>query len=383
MTLVPWRGAILLAALIAAPVRADWVAGWTAAPFPATPVLTDHDVRDYDDASVRQEIVVNAGGTRLRVRMTNALGTAPLHFVAASIEIDGRTVTLSFGGGASATIAAGAALTSDPLTVPVKAFQRSAIDVRYGAGAVPAAHLLTVTARYPDGHTRTARGPALAAAVEVDSGTRGRVIVTFGDSITEGARATPQSFTGWPELFAARLTTLPGNRDWSVVNAGIHGNRLLRDGAGPNALARFDRDVLAVAGATDVIVLEGINDIGWGNAKPTSNGPVTAEDVIAAYRQLIDRGHAAGLRVTGATLLPFRGSIYFTPAGEQVRQAVNRWIRTSHAFDAVIDFERAMADARDPSQLAPGKDSGDHLHPSDAGYAAMAASIDPRLFRTR
>jgi lysophospholipase L1-like esterase len=251
--------------------------------------------------------------------------------------------------------------------------------VRYGANAAPAAHLLTVTVRYPDGHSRTGRGPALAAAVEVDRPHPGRVIVALGDSITEGARAKPESFTGWPEQFAARLTKLPGYGDWSIVNAGIHGNRLLRDGAGPNALARFDRDVLAVPGVTDIILLEGINDIGWGNAKPATDGPVTADDVTAAYRQIIDRAHARGLRVIGATLLPYRGSVYFTPVGEQVRQGVNRWIRTSGAFDAVIDFERVMADPRDPSRIDPEKDPGDHLHPNDAGYAAMAVAIDPKL----
>jgi lysophospholipase L1-like esterase len=384
MPLAPWcAAAIVLATLVAAPLRADWVAAWTAAPFPATPVLTEHDVRDYAGATVRQDIVPNSSGRRLRVRMTNALGITPLTFRSASIQVGGRTLPLRFGGRAGATLPAGADLTSDPVRTPVRAFQPIAVDIRYGAGASPAAHLLTVTAYYPDGQTRTGRGPALAAAVEVDRALPGPVIVAFGDSITEGARATPQSFTGWPERFAARLATLPRHRGWSVVNAGIHGNRLLRDGAGPSALARFDRDVVAVAGVGAVIVLEGINDLGWGNARPASDGPVTATDIIAAYRQLIDRGHAADLRMIGATLLPYRGSVYFTPAGEDVRRTVNHWIRTSRSFDSVVDFEQAMADPDDRTRLDPTKDSGDHLHPSDAGYAAMAAAIDPRLLSTR
>lgn len=374
--------ALSLVMSVASPAEARWVAAWTAAAFPATPVLAAQDVRDYRRASVRQEMVLGSAGARLRICMTNALGTAPLAFMAASVEIRGRTMKLRFGDAPGATLPAGATLTSDPVPVASRRFERIAVTVTYGDVAAPAAHLLTVTARYPDGHARTGRGPALASAVEVDRPT-GNVVVALGDSITEGARARPESFTGWPEGFATRLARQPGFGDWSVVNAGIHGNRLLRDGAGPNAMARFDRDVLSVAGVRDVLLLEGINDIGWGNAKPASDGPVDAEDVIAGYRQIIDRAHAAGLRIIGATLLPYRGSIYFTPAGEGVRQSVNRWVRTAGEFDAVLDFERVMADPHDASRLDPAKESGDHLHPSDAGYAAMAAAIDPQLLTGR
>lgn len=374
--------ALLLAMLAASPAEAHWVAAWMAAAFPATPVLAAQDVRDYRGARVRQEMVLGTGGARMRIRVTNALGTTPLTFVAAAVEIAGRTFNVRFGNAHGATLPPGATLTSEPVPVAIRRFERVGVTVTYGNDATPAAHLLTVTARYPDGRSRTGRGPALVSAVEVDRPI-GNVVVAFGDSITEGARAKAESFTGWPERFAARLTRHPSFDDWSVVNAGIHGNRLLRDGAGPNALARFDRDVLSVAGVRDVVLLEGINDIGWGNAKPASDGPVSANDVIAAYRQIIDRAHAAGLRIIGATLLPYRGSIYFTPAGEAVRQSVNRWIRTAGEFDAVLDFERVMADPSDASRLDPTKDSGDHLHPSDAGYTAMAAAIDPRLLTDR
>jgi len=370
--------ALLLATSATASAEAKWVAAWTAAAFPVTPVLTPQDVRDYGGAHVRQEMVLANASMRLRIRMSNALGTIPLTFIGAAVEIDGRTVSLRFNDSPGATLPSGATVTSDPVPVAVRRFQRIAVTVDYGAEAAPAAHLLPVTARYPDGHSRTGRGPALASAVELDQPS-GHVIVALGDSITEGARAKPESFSGWPERFAARLAQRPGFGDWSVVNAGIHGNRLLRDGAGPSALARFDRDVLAVAGVRDVVLLEGINDIGWGNAKPASDGPVRAGDVITAYRQIIDRAHAAGLRIIGATLLPYRGSIYFTPAGEAARQAVNQWVRSAGTFDGVIDFARIMADPWDASRLDPTKDSGDHLHPSDTGYAAMAAAIDPRL----
>ncbi|QQV77355.1 SGNH/GDSL hydrolase family protein [Sphingomonas aliaeris] len=372
-------GAAALVALAAKPAQAEWVAGWMAAPFPATPVLAAHDIRDYSNATVRQELVVGTSGSRLRVRMTNALGTVPLSFASALIEIDGQMIPLHFAGQPGAILPPGAALTSDPVARRINRFDRIAITVRYGANPVPAAHLLTVGVAYADGRTRTGRGPAPATMVEVDRIRPGRVIVALGDSMTEGARAKPESFTGWPEMFAARLASLPRYRDWSVVNAGIHGNRLLRDGAGPNALARLDRDVLAVPGVTDVLLFEGINDIGWGNSKPATDGPVDAATVIAAYSQIIHRAHDKGVRVVGATIPPYRGSIYFTARGDVVRQAVNGWIRTSGAFDAVVDFAAALADKTNPSQLDPANDSGDHLHPSDAGYRKMAAAIDPRV----
>jgi lysophospholipase L1-like esterase len=373
------RGVATCGVLLSAPSHADWVGGWGAAPFPATPILAPQDIRDYTNARVRQEMVVATSGTRVRVRMTNALGTRPLDVRSASVRIGWRTLPLRFAGRANAHLPPGANLTSDPVPIAVAAFQRIAVTVRYGADAAPAAHLLPVAVHYADGRVRYGRGPALASAIEVDRWRPGRVLVALGDSMTEGARAKPESFTGWPEQAAARL----GKRGCAVglVNAGIHGNRLLRDGAGPNALARFDRDVLSVAGLTDVLLFIGINDIGWGNARPGSDGPVTAADVIAGYRQVIDRAHTRGVTVTGATLPPFRDSVYFTAAGEAVRQAVNHWIRGERAFDAVVDFDGVLADPRDPKRLAGKLDSGDHLHPGDLGYAAMAAAVDIALLR--
>ena len=365
--------------LCGSPLAAQWVPAWTAAPFPATPVLTPKDVRDYAAAEVRQESVVNTGGDRVRVVMTNALGKAPLTFLAASISVRGTTKPLTFAGRPGRTIPSGGSLISDPLPLKLHPFETVAVSVRYGAGAVPAAHLLPVTVHYADGRVASGRGPALAASVQVDRAEPSRLIVAFGDSITEGFAASAGAYTGWPERLARRLAADPAMRRYVVVNAGISGNRLLRDGAGPNALARLDRDVLAVPGATDLILLEGINDIGWGNAKPATDGPVTAADVIAAYRQIIARAHGRSLRVIGGTITPFRGSIYFTPTGEAVRQTVNRWIRTAGAFDAVVDFEAAVADPRDPTRLDPAKDPGDHLHPNDNGYAAMAAAVKANL----
>ena len=370
-----WLGLAAGLLLCSSPVAAEWVPAWTAAPFPATPVLTPSDVRDYAGAEVRQELVVNAGGDRVRVVMTNALGKTPLTFLNASVSVRGTSQPLTFGGRPGRTIPSGGSLVSDPLPRKLSAFEKVSVSVRYGTGATPAAHLLPVTVRYADGRVVSGRGPALAAAVQVDRAGPSRVIVSLGDSITEGFAASAGAYTGWPERLARRLAAGRTTQRCVVVNAGISGNRLLRDGAGPNALARLNRDVLAVPGATDLILLEGINDIGWGNAKPATDGPVTVADVIAAYRQIITRARGRGLRVIGGTITPFRGSIYFTPAGETVRQAVNRWIRTAGAFDAVVDFDAAVADPREPTRLDPAKDPGDHLHPNDNGYAAMAAAV--------
>ena len=201
------------------------------------------------------------------------------------------------------------------------------------------------------------------------------VLVAFGDSITDGTQSGIDQNRRWPDILASRLAAA-GIR-LSVVNGGIGGGRVLDDGVGPNALARFDRDVLAQPGVTHVTVLEGVNDIGVAGAKPSPS----AADLISGHRQLIDRAHARGLRIYGATLTPFEGAAYWTPEGEAKRQALNTWIRTSGAYDAVLDFAAAVQDPAHPSKTRAEYDSGDHLHLSPAGYAAMANSVDLQLFR--
>jgi lysophospholipase L1-like esterase len=206
-------------------------------------------------------------------------------------------------------------------------------------------------------------------------------IVTFGDSITDGTRSTPDSNNRWPDQLVRRLAAQPG-RAAAMMNAGIAGNRVLSEGPfaqGVNALARFDSDVLSLPGVTHVVVLEGINDIGQGRQNPSP----TAEDIIAGHRQLITRAHARGLTIIGATLTPFYGAAYYTEVGEAKRQAVNDWIRSSTAYDGVIDFDKATRDPGDPKRLLAAYDSCDHLHPSDAGYKAMADAVDLELFLTR
>lgn len=218
--------------------------------------------------------------------------------------------------------------------------------------------------------------------------------MTLGDSITDGVGAKQGEYSDWPDLLADRLAKAPGGSSLSVVNEGIGGNRILHDGAGISALARFDRDVLAQPGVANLIVLESINDIGWPHMKPRlPNGTVlkdlpfthevvSAEDLIMGLRQIIDRAHEHGIRVFGATLTPYEGADYFSEDGEAERQATNQWIRTGGAFDGVIDFDAAVRDPNHPAQFREGYHSGDHLHPSATGYKAMADAIDLSMLRS-
>ena len=202
------------------------------------------------------------------------------------------------------------------------------------------------------------------------------VIAAFGDSITDGAVSSVDTNNRWPDHLARRLAAQKGGRPMAVINQGISGNRLLGDGAGVSALARFDRDVLMQTGVTHVVIMEGINDIGIARTNPSP----TAEDLIAGHKQLIARAKARGLKVYGATLTPFEGAAYWTAEGEAKRQALNEWIRTSKAYDAVIDFDKVTRDPAAPTKFLPAYDSGDHLHPGDAGYKAMGEAVDLKLF---
>lgn len=205
-------------------------------------------------------------------------------------------------------------------------------------------------------------------------------IVAFGDSITDGATSTPNTDRSWPSVLAQRLAANPATANIAVVNQGISGNQVLADGAGVSALARFDRDVLSVAGARWVMIMEGINDIGIGSRQGAPAGAISADALIGGLRQMIERAHTHGIRVIGCTLTPYGGAGYASEAGEVIREAENNFIRTSGAFDAVVDFDMATHDPANPKQFLAGYNLTDHLHPNDAGYKAMADSIDLSIF---
>jgi lysophospholipase L1-like esterase len=341
--------------------------------------------RAYRDETVRQSLRLEASGTRLRVRFTNELGHDAVTIGKAAIArlddkgaiVPGSVVPLSFGGVAGTTLPPGAPGYSDPVPFKAARFTDVAISVYYPQPTRPESHRGKVTIVAGDhavdttvaGATVEKWAPALASAVDVSPATHGRVLVAFGDSITEGAGSTPGAHLSWPEQLATRLD------GWTVLNAGISGNRLLHDGrggGGTNALSRFDRDVLSVPGVTDMVLLEGINDIGASRLPAYPDEKVSAAQIIEAYRQLALRAHAHGIRVFGGTLTPFQGAEYYDAAGEETRVAVNRWIRNSGTFDGVIDFDRVLRDPKRPARYVDAFQHGDNLHPSDAGYRAMA-----------
>jgi len=275
---------------------------------------------------------------------------------------------------------------SDPVDLKVNALEKLVISIHVPGTLPRAGHSLfqyvsgsagdqTAAVQLPS--QRIMRLPALVTQVDVDPVSANAVVVTLGDSITEGALSTSNAFRGWPDRLAERLAAAKSN--WSVVNAGIGGNRLLRYGTGPGALARLDRDVFSVSGVQAIILLEGINDIGRGFYPPTE--PVTAGALIAADKQIIARAHAKGIKVYGATLTPYKGAHYFMPEGEAVREAYNAWIKTGGAFDGVVDFAPSVADKTDPTTFDTGFNLRDRLHPNDAGYQAMANAIDLGLFK--
>jgi len=363
----------------------------------------------FKDQTLRQIARVSVGGARVRIVLSNSLGTTPLRIGAAQVAlrdtgagiIAGSARVLTFGGLPQPVVPAGALMVSDPVDLAVKDSGDLVIDLHlpddtstwkspvtvhpasWQVNYVSTAGNHVGATRFPVAATTAyRRGDGLASAssfflarVEVAVAQSTGVLVAFGDSITDGTQSGLDANRRWPDLLAARLQAA-GIR-LSVVNGGIGGGRVLADGVGPNALARFDRDVLSQPGVTHVTVLEGVNDIGVGGA----NASPTVAELIAGHRQLIDRARARGLRVYGGTIVPFEGAAYWTPEGEAKRQALNDWMRASGAYDAVLDFDRLMRDPARPTRMRAEFDSGDHLHPAPAGYRAMADSIDLDLFR--
>ena len=371
-----------------------------AAPRPPRPPQI---VYGTDDTTLREIVHVSLGGPQVRVIFTNEFGTDPLTIAAAHVAISqgGSTVNLvssaglTFGGHTSVIIPPGALVVSDPAMVKVPAAADLAISFFLPAQTIT--HLSQHGSA--DQTSYTAPGNVVGAqmldspieirswpfvkGVDVKVPAASAAVVAFGDSITDGAYAALNANARWPDELARRLLANPGTAGLGVLNEGIGGNRILHDVSGPSALARFDRDVIAQSGVKYVIILEAINDIGHAYTTLRPYDVVSADDLIAGYVQMAERAHTHGIKVYIATLTPYVGAGYSSPAGELVRQALNQWIRTTNQIDGFIDFDKATQDPANPSMFLPAYDHGDHLHPSDPGYKAMGDAVDLNLFQSK
>lgn len=376
-----------------------WVGTWASAPMLAL-VTTPPTSPELNDATLRQIVHVSIGGASIRVRFSNTFGATPLEISSAHVAVSAgpgairpdSDKALTFSGQPSVSIPPGAPMFSDPLAFNLAAQSDLAITIHIATApdAVTTHPGSRATSYLQSGDAVSAADLSSATKVEhwyflddvdVQSSAAAGAVVTFGDSITDGAHSTENANTRWPDDLARRLAANKKTAGIGVLNEGIGGNRLLHDMTGPNALARFDRDVLSQSGVRWLIILEGINDLGAHGRTPLRDEKIpTAQELIAAYQQMILRAHTHHIRVFGATILPYQGAGYFSSVGEADRQTINQWIRTSGAFDAVIDLDAATRDPQKPTQLAPTADSGDHLHPGDVGYKAMADAIDLKLF---
>ncbi len=382
--------------------RDPWVATWSAAM--QSPLF--EPARVIENQTLRQIVRVTQGGRALRVRFSNVLGTEPLKLSAASVGlraqgaalVSGSARTLTFGGQAAVTVAPGAVAVSDPVALAVPDQSDVAVDLYLAESAAATTQLSTshqtsyisaagnFTGRDTLTEPTTFESWYWLSSVEVRR-PGASTLVAFGDSITEGYGSTTDTNRRWPDVLARRLQD-ECSRDVAVVNTAISGNRVLNDELGPNAQRRLDRDMLLQGGVRFAILLEGINDIGFSQTADflpagVATPDVSARDIIAGYQQIIRRAHAQGIEIYGGTLLPYAGAQYYDEAGEAKRQAVNAWIRSSDELDGVIDFDAATRDPNDPSRLLEAYDSGDRLHPNDAGYAAMGEAIDLALFCRR
>jgi lysophospholipase L1-like esterase len=381
----------------------SWISTWTASPQSPRGVIPT----SFSNRTVRQIVRVSIGGNKVRIRLSNEFGTKPVLIGAASVGLAGESSdiasgslhSLTFGGSKSIILLPGAPALSDPVELNVAPLADVAVSLYLPAatdlGTVHQVGLQTAFVSAAGDFTASSDFPTVdkfanrffLAAVMVEPSSRARAIVMFGDSITDGTNSTVNTNSRWPDVLARRLRE--AGAPVAVLNQGISGNRVLSEGAGVSALARFERDVLSQPGVSHVVIFLGINDIGFpGSAIETSGIVRTADEIIAGYKQLIERARLRSIKVIGSPLTPFENAFagmpnqgYFTSEKEAKRLAVNNWIRTSGAFDGIIDFERVLADPAHPTAIAAAYDSGDHLHPNDAGYRAMGESIDLKLFQ--
>lgn len=376
---------------------------------PSLAAPDDFSSAGFTGQTIRDIVWTSVGGHAARVRLSNRFGTQPVTFGQADVGISaggaavvpGTNHPVTFSGRPSVTIAPGAAVVSDPVTMAVPAETDLAVSLYTRGATGPATyHSDAQQVNYvsvPGDYAASVAGSAFTTTsqhwyflddIDVQAAPRTRgTVVAFGNSITDGFQSTVNANARWPNDLARRFLAGPPGQVHPVVDEGISGNRVLNDSAcfGINAQARFLRDAAARAGARYVILLEGINDIGFSQAPDTGcfapNTNVSAGQIIAGYEHLIAAAHAARLKIFGGTLTPFQGAFYYSAAAEAKREAVNNFIRTSGAFDGVIDFDQAVRDPADPLRILPSYDSGDHLHPNDAGYQAMANAVNLALFR--
>jgi lysophospholipase L1-like esterase len=389
-----------------APAHESWVATWAASPMSGT--------TSFSNQTVRNIIYTSVGGNRLRIQLSNTFGSTPLTVgdVSVGVVLDGAQLVpgtshaVTFSGQRSVTIAAGSQVLSDPVAMRVRPLEELAVSVYLPSATGPATnHAIAEQTNYiasgdhvgdaaATAYTSTTGSWYFVDGLDVRSSTASGTIVAFGDSITDGYQSESGSNARWPNYLARRLDALLGNAAPGVVDEGISGNRILNNSScfGVSALSRFERDALSQPGVKAVIVLEGINDIGFAGNPDTGcsvpNDPtVTAGQIEAGYRELIKMAHARGVRIYLGTLTPFAGSnptyggYYGTPHGEALRTEVNNWILTSSDFNGVINFAKATQDPFNPLYLNPVYNSGDSLHPGDLGYEAMADAIPLRFVR--
>lgn len=396
---------LLACALFALPVAAAprWVGVWATAVMPADEgsALPNEAL---SDATLRQRVRVSADGRRIRLRLTNDHGTAPMRLAGVHVALaadkagaitPGTDHAVTFAGRTEASVAAGAYALSDPVDLPVKAGQSLAISIHFqGAPARQTLHHMALTTGWlAPGDQTAATSLADAKPVShwwqiagVEAERDGGAVAVLGDSLTDGHGLATDADGRWTDVLADRLHA--SGSSLSVLNLGIAGNRLTRDGSGISGLARLDRDILSQSGLKTMILFEGTNDLGM----ISREGPVTpqvrartVQAVIDGYQQVIARAHARGVRVIGATLMPFTGTGFYRSDADADadRQAVNRWIRTAGQFDGVIDFDAVVRDPAAPDHLAAAFDSGDHLHPSPAGYRALGQAVPLELLKSR